>query len=185
MRKTLSSLTALVMIIAMVIGMSACGRGGIPQERISLKVLNAGSLMVPFKQMAEEFESQHSNVDVLIEGHGSIQVIRHATEVAEISGELPADVVAVADYSLIPMLMYQRKIPESTENYADWCINFATNRLGIAYNPGSKYAGEIDSTNWYEVLSRPDVKVGISDPRFDACWIPSLNAMPACRTILR
>jgi len=48
-------------------------------------------------------------------------------------------------------------------------VNFATNSLGIAYTSQSKYADEINDTNWYQILSRTDVKVGMSDPRFDAC----------------
>ncbi len=44
----------------------------------------------------------------------------------------------------------------------------AGNKLSIAFRPESKYATEINRDNWWEILSRPDVKVGISDPRFDA-----------------
>jgi tungstate ABC transporter binding protein WtpA len=130
--------------------------------------------MVPFQAIEKEFETQHPNVDVLIEGHGSIQVIRHVTEVAAIAGEPAADVVAVADYSLIPKMMYNTQMPDTAENYADWCVKFATNSLGIAYTSQSKYADEINGTNWYHILSKPDVKVGMSDPRFDACGYRAL-----------
>jgi molybdate/tungstate transport system substrate-binding protein len=147
------------------------------EEKSTLKVLCAGSLVIPFRQMADEFEKLHPNVDVLIEGHGSIQVIRHATEVAEIAGEPGADVVAVADYSLIPLVMYVRQVPGSSEKYADWYLKFATNNLGLAYNPDyTKYADEISSDNWYEILTRGDVKFGLSDPRFDACGYRALMA---------
>ena len=145
------------------------GSGGCGSSHTNLKVLCADSLMVPFQELERQFEAEHPDVDVLIEGHGSIQVIR---EVTELHNE--ADVLAVADHSLIPMMMYGNKVPGQAENYADWYIEFATNRLGIAYTSRSKYAAEIDSANWYEVLSRPDVKVGISDPRIDSCGYRAL-----------
>ncbi len=142
---------------------------GCSSDKTKLRVINAGSLMVPFAEMEEAFEAEHPDVDVLIEGHGSIQVIRHVTELyAE------ADVIAVADHSLLPMMMYQTPMPETDEPYADWLVKFATNRLGIAYTPSSKYADEVNSENWYEVLARPDVALGVSDPRFDSCGYRSL-----------
>jgi len=75
--------------------------------------------------------------------------------------------VAVADYSLIPLLMYQSLMPNG-KPYADWYIKPFTNQLVLAYTPNSKYADELTADNWYEIISRPDVKVGLSDPRMDA-----------------
>jgi molybdate/tungstate transport system substrate-binding protein len=129
-----------------------------------MRVLFAGSLILPFDDLEEAFEEQHANVDVLMEGHGSIQCIRQITELERL-----ADVVAVADYALIPLLMYETEVPESHETYADWTMQFATNQLGLAYTDESAYADEINAQNWYEILSRPDVTFGLSDPRFDAC----------------
>ena len=54
-------------------------------------------------------------MDVLNECHGSIQVIRHVTELHE-----QIDVVATADYALIPMLMYAVDDPDSGLPYANW-----------------------------------------------------------------
>ncbi len=62
--------------------------------------------------------------------HGSIQVMRHATELHE-----PIDVVATADASLIPMLMYAMNDPDTGQPYANWYIRFASNHLALAYNP--------------------------------------------------
>jgi molybdate/tungstate transport system substrate-binding protein len=83
-------------------------------------------------------------------------------------------VVVTADASLIPMLMYASKVPE--QPYADWYIRFASNRLALAYNAESKYADEINADNWTEVIARPDVKIGIADPRFDASGYRALMA---------
>ncbi len=139
-------------------------------EKTPLKVFAAGSLIIPFTELEEAFESRYPDIDVLPEYHGSIQVIRHATELHE-----DIDVVATADASLIPMLMYIDN-PESGSSYADWHIRFATNRMALAYTPSSMYADEITADNWPDVLARPDVRVGLSDPRFDALGYRALMA---------
>ncbi len=45
----------------------------------------------------------------------------------------------------------------------------------------SKYASEINAENWYEILSRPDVKVGLADPRFDAVGYRALMVYALAR----
>jgi len=142
-----------------------------PASRVPLVVLGAGSLIVPFDALEKAFEAQYPEIDVRAEYHGSIQVIRHATDLHE-----PIDVVATADASLIPMLMYGQQDPDTGRAYADWYIRFASNRLAIAYRPESKDAGEITAENWPEILARPDVRVGIADPRFDAVGYRGLMA---------
>ncbi len=136
-----------------------------------MRVLFAGSLILPFDDLERAFEEQHPNVDVLMEGHGSIQCIRQVTELERL-----ADVVAVADHSLIPLLMYETENPETGQPYADWTMRFATNQLGLAYTDESAHADEINADNWYEILSRPDVLFGLSDPRFDACGYRGMMA---------
>ena len=59
------------------------------------------------------FEAQHPDVDVQVEGHGSIQAIRQVTDLHR-----PIDVVAVADESLIPDLMF-RTDPATGTNFTD------------------------------------------------------------------
>jgi molybdate/tungstate transport system substrate-binding protein len=46
-----------------------------------VKVLFAGSLIIPFDALEEAFEARHPDIDVQMEGHGSIQVIRPDTEI--------------------------------------------------------------------------------------------------------
>ena len=128
-----------------------------------LVVFAAGSLIIPFTDLEKAFESQYPDIDVQAQYHGSIQVIRHATDLHE-----PIDVVATADATLLPMLMYVTDDPDTGLPYADWYIKFASNHLEIAYHSNSLYASEINSNNWYEILTRPDVRVGLADPRFDA-----------------
>jgi len=129
-----------------------------------MRVLIAGSLLLPFDQLEKAFEEAHPQVDVLMEGHGSIQCIRQVTELDQL-----ADVVAVADHALIPLLMERTTNSETGEPYARWSLQFATNQLGLAYTPESIGADEITDENWFDVITRPDVLFGVSDPRFDAC----------------
>ena len=143
-----------------------------PSRRIPLVVFAAGSLIGPFDALETAFEAQYPQIDLRPEYHGSIQVIRHATELHE-----PIDVVATADASLIPMLMTGVNDPETGHPYADWYTRFASNRLALAYNRESKYAAELTADNWPEILARPGVKVGIADPRFDAAGYRAFMAV--------
>jgi len=81
--------------------------------------------------------------------------------------------------------MYGVEDPDTGRPYADWYINFASNHLALAYQPDSRYAGEISSLNWYEVLSRPDVRIGIPDPRFDAAGYRALMAFALAQDLYR
>jgi molybdate/tungstate transport system substrate-binding protein len=153
--------------------LSISGTGCSPKAKTTpLRVFIAGSLMVPFAELEQTYEELHPEVDVQVEGHGSIQVIRHVTEIHEL-----IDVVVTADYALIPLLMYANPVPESGLPYADWYIEFASNRLVLAYTPESRAADEITTENWYEIIARPEVKFGLSDPRFDAAGYRSLMIM--------
>jgi molybdate/tungstate transport system substrate-binding protein len=132
-------------------------------EKVTLKVYCAGSLLFPIEKVATAFGKVHSNVDVEVEGHGSIQVIRQVTELGEL-----VDVLMVADYSLIPIMMYNTTMPESSQSFADWNIVFSGNSIVLAYANQSKYADEINQTNWYDILGRPDVSFGFPNPSLDA-----------------
>ncbi len=158
----------LLSIAVLALGLSGCG----PQQRTPVNVQFAGSLIIPFQALEAAYESVHPNIDLQLEGHGSIQVIRHVTEIGDL-----VDVVATADSGLIPILMYQNIVPETGRPYAEWLIEFAGNRLDLAYTPESRYADEITSDNWFEILARPDVRVGLADPRFDASGYRALMAL--------
>ena len=142
-----------------------------PPERVPLVVFAAGSLIIPFDHLEQAFEARYPYIDLQAEYHGSIQVIRHATELHE-----SIDLIATADASLIPMLMYASLVPETGQPYATWYIRFASNRLALAYTGQSKYASEISADNWYSILSRQDVRTGLADPRFDASGYRALMA---------
>jgi len=171
---------AFLLIVAILgLGLGACN-GGQTQvsteapasaEKTPLVVFAAGSLIIPFADLEQAFEARYPDIDARAEYHGSIQVMRHVTELHE-----EIDVVATADAALIPMLMYASTASETGQPYANWYIRFASNHLALAYTPESQYADEINADNWPEILARPDVKLGLSDPRFDASGYRTLMA---------
>ena len=127
-------------------------------------IFNAGSLTIPFARMEKEFETKHHKVDVLREAGGSRKCARKITDLKK-----PCDIMASADYTVIDQLL----IP----NYADWNIRFATNRLVLCYTDKSRYSGEVNARNWYEILCRKGVVWGHSDPNLDPCGYRSLMVM--------
>ncbi len=124
-------------------------------QEAGVKVFHAGSLTKPFQSVEKEAENQY-NFNIQPEGHGSVEAIKQLTELNK-----PADVIAVADYSLIPKMM----VPD----YTDWYIQFARNEMVIAYTGNSDYSDEIDDNNWYRILNKSGVRFGFSDPNLDPC----------------
>lgn len=129
-----------------------------------LLVLHAGSLSVPFESMEKAFEARYPQVDVQRESGGSTKLARSITELHK-----PADIMASADYIVIDNML----VPE----FAEWNALFATNQLVLCYTDKSRYAEEITAQNWSEILQRPDVIWGHSDPNLDPCGYRSLMAI--------
>lgn len=150
------------------IGLMGCVQNENVNEQVTLKIFHAGSLSEPLKDVSEAFKEYAKklgyNVEIQAEASGSVMAVRKITDLHK-----TADIVAVADYSLIPQLL----IPK----YADFYVLFATNEIVIAFTDKSKYANEINSSNWYEVLAKPDVRFGFSDPNQDPCGYRSVMVM--------
>jgi len=121
-----------------------------------LAIYHAGSLAVPFEDMGTEFNKVHPNVEIQRDSGGSRSEIRKITELGK-----TADILASADYALIPDMMY----PE----FADWYVIFAYNRMVLCYTDQSKFGDETNKDNWYEILARDGVVYGHSDPDLDPC----------------
>ena len=126
-----------------------------------LIIFHAGSLTVPMKELTTAFQAQHPGVTFETEAAGSRTTARKVSELGR-----EADIVASADYTVIDSLL----IPD----FAAWNIRFARNTMVIAYTEQSQYAGEIDSHNWYEILTREGVIYGHSDPNADPCGYRTL-----------
>ncbi|HTK54421.1 MAG TPA: extracellular solute-binding protein, partial [Gemmatimonadaceae bacterium] len=142
---------------------AACGSGTekAPRTRATssgsedrrIVVYNAGSLALPLRTVLDSFAARE-HVTVEQENAGSLETARKLTEL----GKIP-DIVAVADYEVIPLLL----IPSQ----ATWYAKFAHNRMVLAYEDRSRGAAEITTNNWWQVVTRPGVQVGRSDPSLD------------------
>ena len=129
-----------------------------------LRIFHAGSLTVPFAAMEKEFEARYPGVDIQREHGGSTRMARLISEVGK-----PADLMASADFQVIDKSL----LPELGIGN----IRFATNELVLTYGPQTKYADEINQGNWFEILSRPGVSFGHSDPNIDPGGYRSMMAM--------
>jgi len=125
----------------------------------TLTVFAAGTLAVPFKTLDGLFQKKYPGVAVEAQFGGSVKMAKQITELHQ-----DADIIAVADYSVIPKYLFGGN---GKTAYADWYAGFARNAITFVYTDKSKYASEINAKNWYQVLSRPGVEIGRSDPDTD------------------
>ena len=133
-------------------------------DKEQLIIFHAGSLSVPFKTIEKQFEAKYPNINVLRQSGGSTKMARLISEQGK-----PADLMASADYVVIN----KNLIPK----FADTNIRFATNQMVLCYTAKSKYADQIDSKNWMEILAKPGVSWGHSDPNLDPCGYRSLMVL--------
>jgi molybdate/tungstate transport system substrate-binding protein len=129
-----------------------------------LIIFHAGSLSVPFAEIEKNFEKMYPEVDVLREAGGSTKMARLISEVGK-----PADIMASADFVVID----KNLIPK----FASWNVRFASNQMVLCYTDKSKFAGEINSDNWTDILLREGVVWGHSDPNLDPCGYRSLMVL--------
>ena len=131
----------------------------IAAEPSTLTIFAAGTLAVPLRQLDHEFERQHPGTVVRALFGGSVMMAKRITNLHQ-----PTDLIAVADYNVIPKYLFGSS---GNRGYADWFIGFARNAMTFIYTDKSKYAAEITSQNWYQVLARPGVEIGRSNPDTD------------------
>jgi molybdate/tungstate transport system substrate-binding protein len=124
----------------------------------TLHIIHAGSLSYPVKALSRAFIEENPEVRILTEAWGSKAGARRVMEL-----ETPCDVFLSADYMVIEQML----IPD----HASWYLPFASNEMAVVFTQNSRYAGEIDETNWYRIMLRPDVAIGRSDPDHDPCGV--------------
>lgn len=52
-------------------------------------------------------------------------------------------------------------------NWVSWYATFATSPLVIGYNPKSRFASQLKSKPWYQVITEPGFRLGRTDPATD------------------
>jgi len=148
------------------IGASIAVSGAQTAEPTVLTIFAAGTLAGPFKQVNALFEKQYPNVTVHAQYGGSVMMARRITDLHQ-----DADLLAVADYNVIPKYMF------GSQPHASWYAGFARNAITFVYTDKSKYANEINSQNWYKVLARPGVEIGRSNPDTDPSGYQTLQML--------
>lgn len=148
--------------ILLALAFSGCSSGdGSPANKKKLHIIHAGSLTYPVKLIAAAFREEHPDVQIFTEAWGSKAGARRIMEI-----ETPCDIYLSADYMVIENML----IPGD----ASWYIKFAANEMAIVYTEKSRYAGEINQENWHEIMLRPDVSIGRSNPDHDPCGVRSV-----------
>jgi molybdate/tungstate transport system substrate-binding protein len=81
----------------------------------------------------------------------------------EIKGELrQGDVFVSADPRVNDHLM-----GPPNGSWVSWYVTFARSPLVIGYNPASRFAAALETQPWYDVLRRPGIRLGRTDPQLD------------------
>jgi molybdate/tungstate transport system substrate-binding protein len=138
-------------------------------EAATLTLFAAGTLAVPLKELNDIFQRKYPEVTVEAQFGGSVKMAKQITELHE-----PADLIAVADYAVIPKYLFAAN---GSPGYATWFAGFARNAVTFIYTDKSKFAGEIGAQNWYQVLARPGVEIGRSDPDTDPSGYQSVQML--------
>jgi len=157
-RAPLTFLAAILVWTSAVAGQAGAKLSG------DLVIFHAGSLAVPFKEIASAFMKEHPSVKVIREAAGSRSCARKISDLKR-----PCDVMASADYTVIDTLL----IPD----YASWNIKFAANEMAVVYHKGSRMADKINKDNWVDILSDKAVRFGRSDPNADPCGYRAVLTM--------
>jgi molybdate/tungstate transport system substrate-binding protein len=119
-----------------------------------LVIFHAGSLAYPMRKLLDAYRALNPAVEPRPEASGSVEAVRKLTDL----GKIP-DLVATADYAVIERLL----MPDFTR----WYVSFASNAMEIGYTDRSNGARTIQPANWFELLTRPGVRIGRSNPELD------------------
>jgi molybdate/tungstate transport system substrate-binding protein len=118
--------------------------------RDTVVVYSAASLAVPLRSALDSF-ARRTGAVIQQENGASLELARRITELHRVP-----DLVVLADQEVFPQLL----VPGATP----WYAKFARNRMVIAYTDRSRHASELAPESWRQILLRPDVLVGRTDP---------------------
>lgn len=126
-------------------------------------VMYAASLLKTFEENLGPAFQMETGYTYQGEARGSVQVANMI-----IDGLRRPDVFVSA--GTIPIM----KLMNSTDDpsLADWLVKFGSAEMVIAYSPNSRFFNDLEKARvgeipWYDVLSKPDLKFGRTDPELD------------------
>ncbi|GAA5198662.1 hypothetical protein GCM10023322_72550 [Rugosimonospora acidiphila] len=70
----------------------------------------------------------------------------------------------------------------SNGNWVSWYATYASSPLVIGYNPNSKFAADLKSKPWYQVITESGFKLGTTDPATDPKGKLAAQALTATAT---
>jgi len=143
-----ASTAALCCTVGLLVG---CG-----EDRTRVVVVHADALARPLAELKHAFEAENPDIEIAVEPIGSVVACRR------LQSGVPCDVVALADPQLFDEMLAPKGI-------TDWYAGFAGTEMVLIKSAKSRFNAEINSTNWYEVITRRGVKVGCADPTTDPC----------------
>ncbi|HJU15828.1 MAG TPA: extracellular solute-binding protein [Stellaceae bacterium] len=135
------------------------GAPALAQAPAVLTIFAAGTLAGPFRALDTAFQQKYPNVAVRPIFAGSVALARRIADLHQ-----RTDIFATADFRVIPKYLFGAG---GKERYADWYAGFARNAITVTYTDSSRSAHQITPRNWYEVLARPGVEIGRSNPDTD------------------
>lgn len=150
----------IVALAAVILG----GCGATTDAQRELIIFHAGSLAVPLKEAAAEFEALNPGVSVELESGGSLDGARKLSDLGR-----ACHVFASADIDAITKLL----IPA----HASWYLVFASNEIVLAYRPGLDSDRVPANDTWAELLLTPALKFGRSDPDGDPAGYRAILTM--------
>ena len=70
-------------------------------------------------------------------------------------------------------------------DWVSWYITFAQSPLVIGYNASSKFAADLKSKPWYQVLQEPGIRIGRTDPKLDPKGALTVTLMKQAETFYK
>jgi molybdate/tungstate transport system substrate-binding protein len=73
----------------------------------------------------------------------------------------------------------------SNGDWVSWYITFAQSPLVIGYNPSGRFAADLKTKQWYQVLLEPGIRIGRTDPKLDPKGALTLQLMQKAETFYK
>jgi len=150
--------------VGVLLTLLACTRGPTAAAPRPLVIFHAAALGPPFTAIGDLLKREIPGLKLQPESSPSLVAVRKLTDLDRVP-----DVLATADVALFEEYVIPAK--------ADSFIVFGTNALVLAYGPQSADTADLENDGWRQVLLRPGIRTGRSDPTVDPSGYRALMAL--------